>query len=79
MPPEENQYVTYCKDRFDRIDNNFDKIFSVIEGNGSDGIKGRLGKVESTVSNQEGRWKWVFALLAAVIIAVVAAHLRNEL
>lgn len=78
MPPtEESQYTIYCKDRFNHLDSKLDKIFATLEGNGAEGLKGRVTRIEGTVSNQEGRWKWIFGIIAAIIVAVVAAHLRS--
>ena len=74
---EENQYTVFCKDRFNHLDNKLDKIFTILEGNGAAGIKGRLGKMESAVTVIEGRWKWIFGILAAITAAIIISYLRK--
>jgi len=75
MPPTtKDEMILY---RLNHIDENIGKLFILIEGNGADGIKGRLTRVESTVVVQESRWKWIFGIVAAVVAVTIMTVIKS--
>ena len=54
-------------------------LFKIIEGNGTAGMKGRLTELEGTVGRQEARWKWIFGIIAALIVALIISHATGKM
>ena len=70
MPPtEQSQYSTFVAPRLESIDDNISKIFTLLEGNGQVGIKGRLLLVESKQDRTDSRWKYIFGIIAVLVAA----------
>lgn len=63
--------------RFDKLDATVGKIFARLEGNGHDGLIGRTIKLEQKADVLNARWKQVFAIVAALVIAVVGRLLYD--
>lgn len=78
---EETQYSMICKEKFETLIENdkvifqkVDEMHKVIVGDGeSNGIKGRLIRVEEQVTVQKRRWGYILGILAVVLAAAIIA------
>lgn len=73
-PMEKHDLIMF---RLDELRDGQKMLFKILEGNGSGGLTERLTKVEGTVTNQEGRWRLIFGIIAAIVVAIIVTFVKG--
>ena len=64
--------------RLQNIQERLDRFAKLLKGNGDTGLLGQVFQNSERIANLQAQWKWLVAVLAALVAAVAQGFLRGE-